>query len=62
MPSFSDWQRIAEQIQGVLRKPLNERRCRLLPKILHEWSRADLREHLSREPRAAVRARFSASA
>ncbi len=58
MTNFSDWRRIAEQLQSDLPRPLNERRCRLLPKVLHEWSRTDLQEHLSRESRAEIRARI----
>src|SRR5262249_49599536 len=35
-----------------------QRRLDLLPLILDEWSRTDLREHLSRESRATVRTRY----
>jgi hypothetical protein len=58
MTNFSEWKRIAKQLQSDSPKPLNERRCRLLPIILNEWSRTDLQGHLSRESRAEIRARI----
>lgn len=35
----------------------DRQRLELLPKILREWSRTDLQEHLSREPRMIIRER-----
>jgi hypothetical protein len=47
-----------KQIRASLPKGIDQRRLDLLPLILDEWSRTDLREHLSRESRATVRARY----
>jgi hypothetical protein len=58
MADLSEWQRCAEALQCVLPKPRCTRRCKLLPKILKEWARADLKEHLSRESRADIRKRI----
>ena len=44
---MTNWRHLAQQLQSGLPKPLNKRRCRLLPKILREWSRTDLEKHLS---------------
>jgi hypothetical protein len=55
---MTNWRHLAQQLQSGLPKPLNERRCRLLPKILREWSRVDLKRHLSHESRAQLRARI----
>ena len=46
-----------EAIAESLPTPLIPRRRELLPKILHEWSANELRDHLSREPRAVIRHR-----
>jgi hypothetical protein len=54
MAKFSDWKDIAKQLQNDLPKPLNERRCRLLPKILQEWGRTDLQQHLALELSGAI--------
>jgi hypothetical protein len=54
MTNFSDWKHISKQLQSDLPKPLNERRCRLLPMILHEWGRTDLRQHLALELSGAI--------
>jgi hypothetical protein len=46
------------RITASLPAGISQHRLRLLPRILGEWSRTDLREHLSREPRATVRKRY----
>jgi hypothetical protein len=46
------------RITASLPAGISQHRLRLLPRILDEWSRTDLREHLSREPRATVRKRY----
>ena len=38
-----------KQICASLPKGIDQRRLGLLPLVLNEWSRTDLREHLSRE-------------
>jgi hypothetical protein len=55
---MTDWKRLVQELQSGLPQPLIKRRCRLLPKILHEWSRTDLREHLSLESRGEIRAKI----
>jgi hypothetical protein len=55
-PHFDE--RAVEQIRASLPKGIDQRRLDLLPRILNEWSRTDLREHLSRESRATVRERY----
>src|SRR5262245_54725293 len=44
-------------IVECLPTPQSERCLRLLPRILDEWCRTDLREHLSRDSPATMRAR-----
>ena len=56
-PQFDE--RAVEQIRASLPKGIDQRRLDLLPRVLNEWSRADLREHLSRDTRAASRKRFA---
>jgi hypothetical protein len=56
-PIFTD--AVLKSIADSLPEPLNDRRRKLLPQVLREWCRTDLREHLSREPRAAMQARIS---
>ena len=46
-----------KQICASLRKDIDQRRLDLLPLVLNEWSRADLREHLSRDTPATKRKR-----
>lgn len=53
-PQFDE--RAVEQIRASLPKGIDERRLNLL---LDEWSRTDLREHLSRDTPAATRKRFA---
>jgi hypothetical protein len=55
-PQFDE--RAVEQIRASLPKGIDQRRFDLLPRVLNEWSRTDLREHLSRESRATVRERY----
>jgi hypothetical protein len=55
-PQFDE--RAVEQIRASLPKGIDQRRLDLLPRVLNEWSRTDLREHLSRESRATVRERY----
>jgi hypothetical protein len=55
---MTNWAHVAGELQSGLPKPLNRRRCRLLPKILREWSRTDLQKHLSHASRAEFRARI----
>ena len=47
-----------ELIRASLPGGIDQRRLDLLPLILDEWSRTDLRGHLSRESRATVRERY----
>jgi hypothetical protein len=54
-PQFDE--RAVEQIRASLPKGIDQRRLDL-PRVLNEWSRTDLREHLSRESRATVRERY----
>ena len=58
MTHLQDWERVAEALVCILPKPLPQHRCRLLPRILQEWSRTDLRQHMSREPPAIIRERI----
>lgn len=51
-------ERAIEQIRASLPKGIDQRRLDLLPRVLNEWSRTALREHLSREPRKIVRKRY----
>ena len=46
-----------KQICGSLPKGIDQRRLDLLPLVLNEWSRTDLREHLSRDIPATKRKR-----
>jgi hypothetical protein len=54
-----DWKQVAEALVRILPKPLPQHRRELLPRILEEWGRGDLREHLSRESRAMIRERIN---
>src|SRR5262245_19538384 len=56
-PHFDE--RAIEQIRASLPKGIDQRRLDLLPQVLNEWSRTDLREHLSREARATSRKRYA---
>jgi hypothetical protein len=56
VPKFNE--RAVKQIRASLPAGIDQRRLDLLPLILDEWSRTDLREHLSRESRATVRERY----
>jgi hypothetical protein len=53
-----NWTRVAAELERALPQPVSKRRRNLLRKILKEWSRSDLREHLSRESRAVTRERL----
>jgi hypothetical protein len=55
--TFSD-ETIAE-IEKTLNLKLSGTRCELLKRILLEWGRTDLVEHLSREPRPTLKKRFN---
>ena len=50
--------RAVDQILASLPPGIDPRRLDLLPRLLNHWSFSDLREHLSREPRATVRRRY----
>jgi hypothetical protein len=54
-PTFNEC--AVKQICASLPKDIDQRRLDLLPQVLDEWSRTELREHLSRESRATVRTR-----
>jgi hypothetical protein len=56
VPQFSE--QAVELILAALPANVDQRRRELLPRILAEWSRTDLLEHLSRESRAVVRERY----
>jgi hypothetical protein len=56
VPNFSD--EIVDTIVSFLPEPLTEARSELLPQVLREWSRSDLRTHLSLESREAKRGRL----
>jgi hypothetical protein len=56
-PQFDE--RAVEQIRASLPKGIDQRRLDLLPRVLNEWSRTDLREHFSRETRATSRKRYA---
>jgi hypothetical protein len=58
MESDPDWSGISGALVRVLPKPVSKRHCKLLPQILQEWSRTDLKEHLSLESRAITRQRI----
>jgi hypothetical protein len=58
MESDPDWSGISDALLRVLPKPVRKRRCKLLPQILQEWSRTDLKEHLSLESRAITQRRI----
>jgi hypothetical protein len=49
---------LTEALLCDLPKPLCTRRCELLPRVLQEWDRTTLREHLSRGSRAKIRERI----
>jgi len=59
MAYVPDWEQVAEALVRILPKPPSQRRCELLPRILQEWGRTDLRQHLSRESRAIIRKRIN---
>jgi hypothetical protein len=48
-----------KQICDSLPKGIDQRRLDLLPLILNEWSRTDLREHFSRDTPATKRKRYA---
>jgi hypothetical protein len=52
------WKQVAEALERTFPKPLPQKRCELLPRILDEWGRTDLRRHLSRESREIIRERI----
>src|SRR5262245_5324948 len=52
-------ERAVERIRASLPKGIDQRRVDLLPRVLNEWSRTDLTEHLSRDTPAASRKRFA---
>jgi hypothetical protein len=54
-PHFDE--RAVKQICASLPKGIDQRRLDLLPLVLKEWSRTDLREHLSRDIPATKRKR-----
>ena len=56
-PKFNE--RAVKQIRASLPRGIDQRRLDLLPRVLNEWSRTDLREHLSRETRATSRERYA---
>jgi hypothetical protein len=56
-PQFDE--RAVEQIRASLPKGIDQRRLNLLPQLLDEWSRTNLREHFSRETRATSRKRYA---
>jgi hypothetical protein len=58
MAYVPDWKQVAEELVRILPKPLAPHRCELLPRILNEWARTDLRQHLSRESPAIIRKRI----
>jgi hypothetical protein len=58
MGYLPDWKEVAEALKRSFPEPLPQQRCELLPQILEEWDRTDLREHLSRESRAIIRKRI----
>jgi hypothetical protein len=51
-------ERAVEQIRASLPKGIDQRRLDLLPQILDEWIRTELREHLSLESRATLQERY----
>jgi hypothetical protein len=55
-PQFDE--RAVELIKASLPAGIDQRRLDLLPLVLNEWSRTDLREHVSLEGRATVRTRY----
>src|SRR5262249_38218005 len=59
MTHLPNWQRVAEALERTWPKALPRQRCELLLRILQEWGRTDLRQHLSRESRAILRKRIS---
>ena len=56
-PKFNE--RAVKQIRASLPKGIDQRRLELLPLVLDEWSRTDLREHLSRDTREVSRKRYA---
>jgi hypothetical protein len=52
--SAQNWTRVAVELERSLAQPIPKAKRHLLPKILREWARTDLRDHLSREPRATT--------
>jgi hypothetical protein len=58
MGHLPDWKQVAEELKHAFQNPLPQKRCELLPRILEEWGRTDLRRHLSRESREIIRERI----
>ena len=54
-----DWKQVAEALERTLPEPPPQHRRELLLRILQEWGRTDLRQHLSRESRALIRKRIN---
>ena len=54
MESTANWTRVAGDLERSLAQPISKRNRDLLPKILQEWARTDLRDYLSREPRTTT--------
>src|SRR5215831_12166134 len=52
-------ERAVERIRASLPKGIDQRRVDLLPRVLNEWSRTDLTEHLSRDPPAPSQRLFA---
>jgi hypothetical protein len=59
MTSEPDWKQVAEELERILPKPLPQHRRELLPRILQEWGRIDLRQHLSMASPAIIRKRIN---
>jgi hypothetical protein len=49
---------IIKSIAESLPEPVCDRRCELLPQILREWSRNDLKRHLSMDSRTIIKERI----
>jgi hypothetical protein len=54
----SKWKRFADELEGDLPRLSCERRWGLLLRVLEEWDRTDLKEHLSRDTRKTIRERI----
>lgn len=55
---MTNWAKVARELERGLPKSRNKRRCRLLPKILRDWSQTDLHEHLLLKSRTEIRAKI----